>query len=155
MADQLIESITMQGTQKLQETDTYKALQVYDGLGYRLTLCLQSKSLNEFGKLLEIDIELKRLVLTGVLHCSTNTMGIKTIEFASPVRDIENKTKMLFPEGGTTLLTITPGRKSKSNSYLTVCMLKVKIRGKQMLMTSWQSVFSNSSLGYLVKVKNT
>ena len=35
MVDQLIiESITRWGTQKLQETDTYKALLVYDGLGF-------------------------------------------------------------------------------------------------------------------------
>ena len=46
-------------------------------------------------------------------------MGIKTIEFALPVRNIKNKTKMLSLEGGTTSLTITPGRKLKLNSYLT------------------------------------
>ena len=80
--------------------------------------------MNEFGKLLEIDTELKKLVLTGVLHCLTNTMGIETIEFTSPVRNVNNETKMLSPEGGTTWLTITPGRKSKSNSYLTVCKSK-------------------------------
>ena len=44
MADQLIiELNTMQGTQKLQETDTYKALQVCNGLGNRLTSWPQSK----------------------------------------------------------------------------------------------------------------
>ena len=65
--------------------------------------------MNELGKLLEIGIKLKKLVLTGVLHCSTNTMGIETKEFASPVRNFENETKMLSPEGGMTLLTITLG----------------------------------------------
>ena len=110
--------------------------------------------MKEFGKLLEIDIELK-LVLTGVLHCSTNTMGIKTIEFTSPVKNIQNEMKMLSPEGGMTWSTVTPERRSKLNSYLTAYMLKIKTKGPQMSTTLWQSAFSSSSLGYLVEVKST
>ena len=122
--------------------------------GYRLTSWPWSKPLNESGKLLEIGIKLKKLVFTGVLHCSTNTVGIKTIEFALPVRNVENEMMMLSPEGGMTSLTVTQGRKLKSNSYLTVCMLKVKIKGQLKLTTSWQSSFSSSSLEYMVEAKN-
>ena len=82
-------------------------------------------------------------------------MGTETIEFTLPVKNIKNKMKMSSPEGGTTWSTVTPERRSKSNSYLTAYMLKVKAKGLQMPMTSWQSAFSSSSLGYLVKVKST
>ena len=104
--------------------------------------------LNESGKLLEIGIKLKKLVLTGVLCCSTNTIDIETIEFTLPVRNVENEMTMLSPDGGMTSLTGTQGRKSKSNSYLTVCMFRVRIKGQLKLMTSWQSVFLSSSLEY-------
>ena len=62
---------------------------------------------------------------------------------------------MLSPDGGTTWSTFTPERRSKLNSYLTAYMLRVKIKEFQMPMTLWPSVFSSSSLGYLVKAKST
>ena len=101
-------------------------------------------------QIVEIDIELKELVLTGVLHCLTNTMGIETIEFALPVKNIKNKMKMLSLEGGMTWSTVTPERRLKLNSYLTAYMLRVKIKELQMPTTLWQSAFSS-----LVEVKST
>ena len=111
--------------------------------------------MNELGNLLEIDIELKELVLTGVLHYSTNTIGIKTIEFALPVKNIKNEMKMLSLEGGKIWSTVTPGKRLKLNLYLIAYMLRVNARELQMPMTLWQSAFSSSSLGYLVEVKST
>ena len=101
-----------------------------------LTIDSLCEPLNESGKLLEIGIKLKKLVLTGVLCCSTNAMDIEAIEFTLPVRNVENEMTMLSPEGGMTSLTGTQGRKLKSNSYLTVCMFKVRIKGQLKLMTS-------------------
>ena len=58
---------------------------------------------------------------------------------------------------------ISGGRNNLINNYtreeieikfILDCVLKVKIKGQQMLATSWQSAISSSSLEYLVKVKN-
>ena len=82
-------------------------------------------------------------------------MGIKTIEFTLPVKNVKNETKMLSPEGGMTWSTVTPEKRSKSNSYLTAYMLRVKIKELKMPMTLWQLAFLSSSLGYLVEAKST
>ena len=42
------------------------------------------------------------MVLTGVLHLLTDTMGIETIEFASLVKNFGDEMQMLSPEGDMT-----------------------------------------------------
>ena len=77
------------------------------------------------------------MVLIGAWSLLTNTMGIETTDFVSLLMNSGNGIQMFLLEGGKIWLTTTLGKRLKSNSYSTACLLRVKTRGLQKLMISW------------------
>ena len=95
------------------------------------------------------------MVLIGAWPLLTNTMGIKTTDSISLLMNSGNRMQMFSLEGGKIWLTTTLEKRSKSNSYLIACLLRVGTRGLQKLMISWQQVYLNSSQRYQVEVTCT
>ena len=95
------------------------------------------------------------MVLIGVWPLSTNTMGIKTTDFALLVKNSRDRMPMLSPEGETTSSTATPENRLKLNLYSIACMLKARTKEQQRPTTSWPQVFLSLFQGCQVKVTCT
>ena len=65
----------------------------------------------EFGHLLGLCSELKRLVITGVSPYLTSTMDIKIIEFILPTKNIELEMQMHWQKGEKIWSKITPQKR--------------------------------------------
>ena len=85
------------------------------------------------------------MVLIGAWPSLTSTMGIETTDFVSLLTNLGNGMQMFSLEGGKIWLTTILKKRSKSNSYSTACSQRVGTQGLEMLMISWQQVYSNSS----------
>ena len=99
---------------------------------------------------LMINLTSNEMVLVGAWPLLTSTVGIKTTDFISLLMNSENRMQMFSPEGGKIWLTTTLEKRSKLNSYWTAFLLRVGTRGLEMLVISWQQVYSNSSQRYQV-----
>ena len=85
---------------------------------------------------------------------STNTMGIKTTDFILLVKNLRDE-MLLLSRGRNDPIDSCTREEIESNSYLIVCMLKVRTKEQQKLTTSWPQVLLSLFQRYQVEVTCT